>query len=52
MLRSVSGRKTVIARTVILESTSRKMKMDRKPRKFARTPPRTGPAAMLKFRIA
>lgn len=32
------------------ESMARKMKMDRKPKVFAKTPPKTGPIAMLKLR--
>lgn len=52
MLLSVSGRNKAIARVVMLERMSRKTKMDRNPRNFVRMPPRTGPPAILKFRIA
>lgn len=52
MLRRVSGRKTMIMRRVMEEIMRRKMKMDRKPKKFARRPPMTGPTAILKFLMA
>ena len=43
ILRIVSGKKTIMTRRVIDERIRRNMKMDLNPRKFARTPPRTGP---------
>lgn len=52
MLRIVSGRKTIMSAKTSPESTSRKMKIDRNPKKFAKMPPRTGPMAILKFRTA
>lgn len=50
MRRSVSGRKTTIAPRVRDDIMRRKMKIERKPKKFANKPPSTGPMAILKFR--
>jgi hypothetical protein len=50
MLRRVSGRKRMIMMMTTDERMTRNMKMDRKPKKLARRPPRTGPMAILKLR--
>lgn len=52
ILRIVSGRKTTMSANTSPERIRRKTKMDLKPKKLDRIPPRTGPMAMLKFRTS